>query len=43
VEGFTEKYNIHRLVFFEEINAVESEIILEKQNFEWKDLHEGII
>ncbi len=36
VEGFTKKYNIKRLVFYEETNDVESAIIREKQMKKWK-------
>ncbi len=36
VEGFTKKYNVNRLVFFEETNDVESAIIREKQMKKWK-------
>ena len=40
VKGFTEKYNIHNLVYYEETNNVESAIEREKQikkwNREWK-------
>jgi putative endonuclease len=35
VEGFTKKYNVHRLVFFEKTNDVESAIIREKQMKNW--------
>ena len=35
VEGFTKKYNVHRLVFFEETNDVESAITKEKQMKKW--------
>ena len=36
VEGFTKKYSINRLVFYEETNDVESAIIREKQMKKWK-------
>jgi putative endonuclease len=35
VEGFTKKYNVHQLVFFEETNDVESAITREKQMKKW--------
>ena len=35
VEGFTKKYKVDRLVFFEETNDVESAIIREKQMKKW--------
>jgi putative endonuclease len=35
VEGFTKKYNVNRLVFFEETNDVESAITREKQMKKW--------
>ena len=36
VEGFTKKYSINRLVFYEETNDVESAITREKQMKKWK-------
>ncbi len=36
VEGFTKKYNVHRLVYFEETPDIESAIIREKQMKKWK-------
>ena len=36
VEGFTKKYNVNRLVFYEETNEVESAITREKQMKRWK-------
>ncbi|MFA4982482.1 MAG: GIY-YIG nuclease family protein [Candidatus Omnitrophota bacterium] len=35
VEGFTKKYNVKQLVFFEETNDVESAITREKQMKKW--------
>ncbi|MDI6758929.1 MAG: GIY-YIG nuclease family protein [Candidatus Omnitrophota bacterium] len=35
VEGFTKKYNVHNLVYFEETNDVESAIIREKRLKKW--------
>jgi len=36
VEGFTKKYKVHELVYFEETNDVESAIKREKQIKAWK-------
>ena len=40
VDGFTKKYNIHQLVFYEATESIESAVIREKQmkkwNREWK-------
>jgi putative endonuclease len=35
-EGFTKKYFIHRLVYFEETNDVKNAILREKQMKRWK-------
>ena len=35
VEGFTKKYFVHRLVYFELTNSIESAIAREKQIKEW--------
>ncbi len=35
VEGFTKKYNVHNLVYFEETNDVESAITREKRLKKW--------
>lgn len=35
-EGFTKKYNIDKLVYFEETNDIEKAIIKEKQWKRWK-------
>jgi len=35
VEGFTKKYNITRLVYFEETNDIQSAIMREKQIKGW--------
>lgn len=36
IEGFTKKYNIHILVYYEHFDNVNSAIIREKQIKEWK-------
>ena len=36
VEGFTKKYKVHKLVYFEETNDVQSAIRREKQLKAWK-------
>ena len=36
VEGFTKKYNVHMLVYFEQTNDIESAIIKEKQMKKWE-------
>ncbi len=36
VDGFTKKYNIHRLVYYEETGDVNSAITREKQMKKWK-------
>ena len=36
LKGFTKKYNVRRLVFYEETNDVESAITKEKQMKKWK-------
>lgn len=59
IPGFTQKYNIHKLVYYEQTGNIESAIsrekqlkkwnrewkikLIEKSNYEWKDLYEGII
>ena len=35
VEGFTKKYNVHKLVYFEQTTDVESAILREKQLKGW--------
>ncbi|HUD45004.1 MAG TPA: GIY-YIG nuclease family protein [Patescibacteria group bacterium] len=35
VDGFTKKYNIHLLFYFEEFNQIEQAIIREKQLKKW--------
>ncbi len=35
VDGFTKKYHVHALVYFEETESVESAIIREKQLKKW--------
>ena len=36
VEGFTKKYGVHRLVYYEQCGDVESAITREKQMKKWK-------
>lgn len=36
IEGFTKKYNLDKLVFYEKTNSVESAITREKQMKKWK-------
>ena len=36
VEGFTQKYNVHNLVWFEQHDSMQSAIHREKQIKEWK-------
>jgi putative endonuclease len=36
VEGFTKKYNIHKLVYFEETNDVNSALAREKEIKKWR-------
>jgi putative endonuclease len=36
VEGFTKKYNVNQLVFFEDTNDVDAAITREKQLKKWK-------
>ena len=36
VEGFTQKYNVHQLVYFEQTSSVESAITREKQMKKWR-------
>ena len=35
VDGFTRQYNVHKLVYYEESNAIESAILREKQLKKW--------
>jgi len=35
VEGFTKKYNVHTLVYYEQTESVESAILREKQLKAW--------
>ncbi len=35
IEGFTNKYNLHSLVYYEQTGSVESEIMREKQIKKW--------
>jgi putative endonuclease len=35
IEGFTKKYFVHKLVYFESTNSIESAIIREKQIKDW--------
>jgi putative endonuclease len=59
IPGFTQKYNVHKLVYYEHTGNIESAIsrekqlkkwnrdwkiqLIEKSNYEWKDLYETII
>ena len=36
VKGFTSKYNIHRLIYYEEINDIEVAILREKEIKKWR-------
>jgi putative endonuclease len=36
VKGFTDKYNVHKLVYFEETNDVRSAIAREKEIKKWR-------
>ena len=36
VDGFTKKYDVSKLVFFDEVSDVESAILKEKQMKKWK-------
>lgn len=36
VEGFTKKYSVHKLVYFEEADSVETAIAREKQLKNWR-------
>jgi len=36
VEGFTKKYKVHRLVYFEQTENVQSALIREKQLKKWR-------
>ena len=36
VEGFTKKYNVHELVYFEETNDVNSALAREKEIKKWR-------
>ena len=36
IKGFTSKYGVHRLVYFESTSEVESAILREKQLKKWK-------
>ena len=36
VEGFTKKYNLHKLVYYEDTNSIESALRREKQLKKWK-------
>ncbi len=36
VDGFTKKYNVHNLVYYEENNDIESAILREKRIKKWK-------
>ena len=36
IDGFTKKYNVHKLVYYESTNDIESSIRREKQLKKWK-------
>jgi putative endonuclease len=36
IEGFTKKYNCHKLVWFQQTNDIEAAIIQEKRMKKWK-------
>jgi putative endonuclease len=36
VDGFTKKYKVHNLVYYEEYNAIEEAILREKQLKKWE-------
>ena len=36
IDGFTKKYNVHKLVYYEETNDIQSAIQREKQIKKWK-------
>jgi putative endonuclease len=36
IDGFTKKYNVHQLVYYESTNDIESSIRREKQLKKWK-------
>jgi putative endonuclease len=36
IEGFTKKYNVHNLVYFEQTENVQSALLREKQLKKWK-------
>jgi putative endonuclease len=36
IDGFTKKYNVHQLVYYESTNDIESSIRREKQLKRWK-------
>jgi putative endonuclease len=42
-EGFTDRYNVDRLVYFETFDDVTEAIKREKHNPEWKDLFDTLI
>ena len=43
VEGFTKKYNVHKLVYFEKTSDVNSAIAREKQIKSWKRLKKNLL
>ena len=40
VEGFTAKYGVHRLVYYEQYHKLE---LIEKDNPQWRDLFEELV
>ena len=43
IKGFTEKYNINKLVYFEQTNDIESEIAREKEIKKWRREKKNIL
>ena len=43
VEGFTKKYNVHKLVYFEQTNDVYSAIAREKQLKNWSRVKKNVL
>ncbi len=36
IEGFTQKYNVHMLVYYEQTESIDSALVREKQLKKWK-------
>jgi len=43
VEGFTKRYGVHRLVWYELHESMESAIEREKQMKDWRDLYYALV